>query len=90
VNEVPAYPIERANVEVGNKGAVMGRVRERAGEEGEVTTLDGARVDTEEGWFLVRASGTQPLIRLTAEARSADRAESLLRSARDLVETARD
>ena len=90
VNEVPAYPIERANVEVGNKGAVMGRVRERAGEEGEVTTLDGARVDTEKGWFLVRASGTQPLIRLTAEARSADRAESLLRSARDLVETARD
>ena len=89
VAEIPAYPIRRANVEVKNKKRVMDRVRERAGEEGEVTMLDGVRIDTDEGWFLVRASGTQPLIRVTAEARSTERAEVLSATARDLVENAR-
>ncbi|MEM1515247.1 MAG: phosphomannomutase/phosphoglucomutase [Candidatus Bathyarchaeia archaeon] len=32
-------------------------------------TIDGVKVITEDGWFLVRASNTQPLIRLTVEAR---------------------
>lgn len=89
VDEVPAYPIRRTNVAVDDKNGVMDRVREHAGEEGEVTTLDGVRIDTEEGWFLVRASGTQPMIRVTAEAREPERAEALSATARDLVETAR-
>ena len=108
VRDVPAYPIERANVEVGEKDAIMDRVRERAlegseaetsgseagrgetGEEkGEVRTLDGVRIDTESGWYLVRASGTQPLIRVTAEAREADRAARLSERGRSLVENAR-
>ena len=42
-----------------------------------VNTLDGVRVETDDGWFLIRASGTQPLIRVTAEARDPDAADSL-------------
>ena len=51
--------------------------------------LPGVRVGTGEGWFLVRASGTQPLVRVTAEARQPDRADALLVDAREIVETAR-
>jgi phosphoglucosamine mutase len=56
----------------------------------EVDSLDGVRVGLDDGWFLIRASGTQPLVRLTAEARSPDRAHELLHRARALVERASD
>ena len=87
---LPSYPTRRANVEVDDKRATMAAVEERVRERyDDVGTLDGVRVETADGWFLVRASGTQPLVRLTAEARDADRAETLLAETRELVEEAR-
>jgi len=53
-----------------------------------VTTTDGVRVETDTGWLLVRPSGTQPLIRVTAEARSDDGADTLLADGIDRVEAA--
>jgi len=91
--DVPAYPIRRDSLSCPEKAAVMDRVRERvAGEHapGNVRTLDGVRVDAGDGWFLVRASGTEPVVRVTAEARDADRADDLLAAARAYVEDARD
>ena len=55
----------------------------------ELTTLDGYRLDYGDGWVLVRPSGTEPLVRLYAEARSRDRAESLLEGMADAVVDAR-
>mgnify|MGYP002762027098 CR=1 FL=1 len=52
----------------------------------DVSTKDGGRVAVDDGWFLVRASGTQPLLRLTSQARSVDRAAELLGAAESLVE----
>jgi len=87
---LPSYPTRRANVEVDDKRATMAAVEKRVRERyDDVGTLDGVRVETADGWFLVRASGTQPLVRLTAEAREADRAETLLAETRELVEKAR-
>ncbi len=54
----------------------------------DVTTVDGVRVDVDEGWFLVRASGTEPLVRVTSEARDEEDAERLLETARNAVEEA--
>jgi phosphoglucosamine mutase len=83
---VETYPIRRESVETAAKAAVMERVREAvAGRFDDVSTLDGVRVDLGDAWFLVRASGTQPLVRLTAEARTEDRAEEALDLARDLL-----
>lgn len=39
----------------------------------ETVTLDGVKVILEDGWFLIRPSNTQPLIRLTAEAKNEER-----------------
>ncbi|MFC4448398.1 phosphoglucosamine mutase [Halorussus aquaticus] len=90
VGEVDRYPLRRGNVETEQKEAVVEHVRERAfAAYDDVSTLDGVRVGTDDGWFLVRASGTQPLVRVTAEARSEARTDELFAEARGLVEEAR-
>ncbi|WP_158855109.1 phosphoglucosamine mutase [Halorhabdus sp. CUG00001] len=84
--EIDEYPIHRDSVEVDAKSAVMERVRERVRPTYEtVTTLDGVRVDLGDGWFLIRASGTQPLVRITAEARGKERARRIFKEAEGIV-----
>jgi phosphoglucosamine mutase len=34
-----------------------------------VNTVDGIKLDFQDGWLLIRASGTEPKIRITAEAK---------------------
>ena len=90
VDDLPAYPIRRDSVRTEQKAAVVERVATLARERfDDVTTLDGIRVETADGWFLVRASGTEPLVRLTAEARDEDDAAALFETARELIERAR-
>lgn len=90
VAAVPGYPIRRDSVAVDDKRAVMGRVRARVAEEfDEVRTLDGVRVDLGDAWFLLRASGTQPLVRITAEARAASRADDAFERAGAILADAR-
>ncbi|WP_049896894.1 phosphoglucosamine mutase [Natrialba chahannaoensis] len=89
--EIEQYPIRRTSIEVAEKEAVMAAVQERVTEAyDDVDTLDGVRVETDEGWFLLRASGTEPLVRVTAEARSAAAAERVFDEAQALVEGAID
>ncbi|SFR47370.1 phosphoglucosamine mutase [Halorubrum sodomense] len=89
VDDLPDYPIRRDSVRTEAKRAIVERVGEVAvAEYDDVSTLDGIRVETEAGWFLVRASGTEPLVRITAEAREADDTDALFETARDLVERA--
>jgi len=86
VAEIEGYPIRRTSIEVTEKAAVMADVSEAVRDRyDEIDTLDGVRVETEDGWFLLRASGTQPLIRVTAEARSATDADALFEDAQALV-----
>jgi len=80
------YVTRRANVEVENKTEAMNAIervlRERYDD---IDTIDGLRVDTDGGWFLVRPSGTEPLVRVTAEAREEGLAVDLLESALAVV-----
>jgi phosphoglucosamine mutase len=64
---------------------VASRVRDRYDD---VTDLDGVRVDLSDSWFLVRASGTQPLLRVMAEADTEDRAADVLADATALARDA--
>ena len=91
IAEVPQYPILRKNVPC--KDEIKYKVMEKF-KEGlkfifpsykQLSTVDGVRLDVEEGWVLVRASGTEPLIRLTAEGESLKAAENIMEKAVTLV-----
>jgi phosphoglucosamine mutase len=45
-----------------------------------VNTVDGIKLNFKDGWLLIRASGTEPKIRLTAEAKSKAQARQLYNS----------
>ena len=84
--DVETYPIQRESVAVADKTAVMGTVSELVTERFDsVSTLDGVRVDLDRGWFLLRASGTQSLVRMTAEARTEKRTAEIAETAMDLL-----
>lgn len=86
VADVPDYPIRRETVETDEKAAAMAAITDRVrASYDDVSETDGVRVGLDDGWFLLRASGTQPLIRLTAEARDPERADEILAAARDIV-----
>ncbi|WP_440772288.1 phosphoglucosamine mutase [Natronorubrum sp. DTA28] len=53
----------------------------------ELNTRDGYRLDHGDAWVLARPSGTEPLVRIYAEARDADRANEL---AEEMYETLAD
>ena len=52
------------------------------------TDMDGVRVDYSDGWFLVRASGTEPKIRVFSEGKTEKRALQLSRIAMEGLERA--
>ncbi|MDZ7850007.1 MAG: phosphoglucosamine mutase [Halodesulfurarchaeum sp.] len=75
------YANVRRNVHYADEGERATLV-EAAGEwargaDGEVTTIDGYRVDFGDAWVLARPSGTEPVVRVYAEAREQARAETL-------------
>lgn len=89
VGEIPTYPIERTSVRTEEKEVAMERIAADVADHYEdVTTDDGVRVEADDGWFLIRASGTQPLIRVTAEGRTEAQAKELFESASEIVESA--
>lgn len=49
-----------------------------------IETKDGFKLFVDNGWVLVRASGTEPLIRFYAEAETSEKVELLLKAAREV------
>ncbi len=91
VREIPSYVIEKRKTPV-REGLAKRACEAIAAqfEGGKVDTQDGVRIDFDGGgddpaWLHVRASNTEPIIRLIAEARSADRARQLLDEAERVV-----
>jgi len=53
-----------------------------------IVRKDGTRLDFEDGsWLLLRPSGTEPVVRVYAEASDADRAAALVEAGVGLIET---
>lgn len=91
VDAVPVYPLLRGSV--ASDGVAMSRLESNltALEPLSVSNTDGFKMNFEDGWLLVRASGTEPKVRLTAEAKTGERAQQLfdkgLAAVRDSVDT---
>ncbi|QLC34851.1 phosphoglucosamine mutase (plasmid) [Halarchaeum sp. CBA1220] len=84
-----SYPIRRDTRAVADKTAVMERVRRAVSETyDDVDALDGVRVDLGDAWFLLRPSGTEPMVRVTAEARSDERADAVFAEANAMLDDA--
>jgi phosphomannomutase/phosphoglucomutase len=57
--------------------------------DGDLTTIDGFRVDYGDAWVLARPSGTEPVVRIYAEARSVDRARKLAETMEEPTQAAK-
>lgn len=71
VDEIPIYPFKRIKIDCPDeiKFRVIENLKEKLGSAYEkVNTIDGVRADLDDGWILIRASNTEPLIRLSIEA----------------------
>ncbi len=84
-SDIPDYPSVRRSYRVKEEAKtvaverVFEELRSRLGDKAEENTMDGLRLDFEDGsWILVRASGTEPKIRLYAEAMDRRRLEELV------------
>ncbi|HDS62781.1 MAG TPA: phosphopentomutase/phosphoglucosamine mutase [Methanofollis liminatans] len=81
VAAMPAYPILRDSVRIENAREVMTAM-------GAEVPTDGIRIEDEEGWCLIRASGTEPKIRFTAEGRDAAAAKRMMDAGKERLRRA--
>ncbi|ASJ17152.1 phosphoglucosamine mutase [Thermococcus chitonophagus] len=91
--EVPRYVTLRAKIPCPNelKEKAMEIIAKRALESFEYKRLidiDGVRIENEEWWILFRPSGTEPIMRITLEAQTQEKAEELMEKAEKLVREA--
>jgi len=82
--EAPKYPVLRRSFRCRNE--LKEKAVKQAGEAfksvfqsyKDISAVDGFRLVLEEGWLLVRASGTEPLLRVTVEGESLKAAEQIM------------
>jgi phosphoglucosamine mutase len=91
IESIPEYPIKRGKIQCSNKQNAMAKIVgdiNKLGdlEPGKISMLDGIRADFDEGWVLIRPSGTEPIIRITAE--SANMCDDLYEKSYEIVRKA--
>ena len=50
-----------------------------------ITTIDGIKINLENGWLHVRSSNTEPIVRIIAEANSKKEAKEFIKNAIDII-----
>ena len=91
IKSVPEYITRRENVAVKNEkkykviANLESALKAAFPDFTDFSTVDGVRLALGHGWLLVRASGTEPLIRLTVEGESAAVANDITQKATELI-----
>jgi len=87
---IPRLFFEKAKVPCPNelKDLVMTQVKEKAHlfAPAETNTLDGLRLEFPDYWMLIRASGTEPVIRVVSESTSQAQTDGLISKGKDFVQ----
>jgi phosphoglucosamine mutase len=92
VSETPKYPMLRKNITFGTE--TKHKIIEKASQNlqtffdksNRISRVDGIRISMEDGWILIRESGTEPLVRLTVEGESLRTARNIMKKGVELVE----
>ena len=86
--ELPKYEIHKTKVEI-NRDQIAVALDRLATTFSDATQnqQDGLRLDWSDRWLLVRASNTEPIVRVIAEAPTHDQAVALCQRASDLLQT---
>ncbi len=80
VDEIPSYPLRKEEIQCDDdlKFAVVDLLKQKILSKYEnVNTMDGVRINLQEGWVLIRPSNTSPIIRMTIEADDKETIEKL-------------
>ena len=75
VSEIPTYPTKKEEIKCSDdiKFDVVDLLKSNlTAQYRDTNTLDGIRIDLDDGWALIRASNTSPILRLTVEADNKD------------------
>lgn len=83
---LPEYKQFKKKVECPNelKGKVLDRLYEKLRDKNPNTT-DGLRINTDDGWYILRPSGTEPIFRCFSEAKTEERAKEMVESGMSLL-----
>ncbi|WP_028328649.1 phosphoglucosamine mutase [Brachyspira alvinipulli] len=86
VNEIPKYEIVKEKIEVAkiDEDNFLKQVKAEY-PKSKITTIDGIKIDLENGWLHVRSSNTEPIVRIIAEAKSKKEAKELIESAMNMI-----
>jgi len=88
---IPRLFFEKAKVPCPDelKELVMAQVKEKAHllAPDEINTLDGLRLEFLDSWMLIRASGTEPVIRVISESMSQTQTDELISKGKKLVQS---
>jgi phosphomannomutase len=88
LEDIPSYPTKKIEIPCDDeiKFSVMDQLKKSFSESYEHTnTLDGIRIDFSDGWVLIRASNTSPILRLTTEAKTQDLVEEYVKTFTDKI-----
>ena len=78
IDTMPSYPILRESF-------ACDTARETVIALGALSPTDGIRISDEDGWCLIRASGTEPKIRITAEGKNIRKTKEILERGRSMI-----
>jgi phosphomannomutase/phosphoglucomutase len=87
---VPEYFNSKTKIRIDDSSATMEKVKKEVLDgDNEVDTTDGVKVWYDDGWVLIRPSGTEPIIRIFAESKTKEKADALMNEGVELVNKAK-
>lgn len=78
IDAIPTYHVLRESFTCEKARDVLSRL-------GAPSPTDGIRIVDEDGWYLIRASGTEPKIRVTSEGKTLAKAKALLKKGKERI-----
>jgi phosphomannomutase / phosphoglucomutase len=79
VSELPKFYVVKSKIEMGKERFdFVEKMKEKFRNDPRATIIDGLRMDFDDGWCILRASGTENYLRIFAESKNEKQAEKLI------------